>query len=156
MILDFNTTILLILINQENLKWKHQWWHWAGEVFSINWSDRSYKFSLYWLTQSIMSIILIVSMASIALILEFSITVRWNWKVIQMNQQTLGLTFGVKRGNFLRLLAFTGICKYFTRSIWEINKTPLGVMTSYYPQGKSLPLETFGVVIPPPDKRELL
>ena len=28
-----------------------------------------------------------------------------------------GIIFWVKKGNFLRLLAVTGICKYFTRSV---------------------------------------
>ena len=44
-------------------------------------------------------------------------------------------------------MEFTGICKYFTRSVWKINKIPLGVMTSNYPQGKSLPFKTVGVAI---------
>ena len=41
-----------------------------------------------------------------------------------MTQQTLGWTFGVKRGEILRLLAFTGISKYCTRSVWKIDKIP--------------------------------
>ena len=53
-----------------------------------------------------------------------------------MTQQTLGWTFGVEKGNFLRLLAFTGICKDFTRSVWEINKISLGLMTGNSPRGK--------------------
>ena len=55
-----------------------------------------------------------------------------------MTQQTLGWHFGIKRGNLFRLLAFTGICKYLARSVWEINKITLGVMTGNSPWGKIL------------------
>ena len=34
---EYKTTILLTLINQENLKRKQQWCHWVGEVYSFNW-----------------------------------------------------------------------------------------------------------------------
>ena len=129
-----NTTILITLINQENLKSKKQWRNWVGEVCSVNRSDRSYLLFSYWFMQSILSIV------SIILVLAFSIAVHCNWSIVKMTQQTLVWTFGVKNGNFSRLLAFTGICKYFTRSVWEINKTLLGVLTSNYPQGKSFTL----------------
>ena len=85
----------------------------------------------------IWSIVLIVFIVSI---LGFSITVRCNLRIIQITQQTLGWNFGLKRGSFSRLLEFTGICKYFTRYVWEINKIPLGVMTSNFPQGKNVTL----------------
>ena len=52
-----------------------------------------------------------------------------------------GMTFGAKKGNFSGLLTFTGICKDFTRSVWETDKIPLWVMTSNYPQDKSLTLQ---------------
>ena len=58
-----------------------------------------------------------------------------------------GMTFWVKKGDFSRLLAFTVICKYFTRSIKEINKIPLGEMTSNSPWGKNFTLLNSGVVI---------
>ena len=41
-----------------------------------------------------------------------------------------GMTFWGKKGELLRLLESTGIGRYFTRYVGEINKTPLGVMTS--------------------------
>ena len=145
-----NTKILLTLINQANRKSKQQWCNWVGEVCSVNWSDQLYRLSLYLLMQSILSI---VSIVSIVLTLAFSISVRCNWRIIQMNQQTLGWPFGVKGGNFSRLLESTFNCKYFTRSVWEINKTPLGVMTSNYPRGKSFPFETVVVVIFSPGKK---
>ena len=151
--LDCKTTILLTLINQENRKRKHQWCHWVCEVCSVNLSDQSYQLSLYWLLQSILSIVLIVSIVSIVLILAFSITVCRNWRTIQMTQQTLGLPFRLRRGEMLRLLVFTGTWKYFTRSVWDINKISLGLMANNSPQGKSLPLETVGVVIFYPGKK---
>ena len=133
MTLDCNTTILLTLINQANRKRKQQRCHWVGEVCSVNWTDQLYWLSLHLLMQLIL---LIISIVSIVSILAFSIKVRCKWRIIQMTQQTLGWPFGVKKGNILGLLAFTGTCKYFRRSVWEINKIPLGVMTSNSPQGK--------------------
>ena len=83
--------------------------------------------------QSILSISLIISIVSI---LSLSISACCNWQIMQMTQQTLGWPFGVKKSNFLRLLAFTGICKGFTRYLQEINQIPLGVMTSNSHWGK--------------------
>ena len=119
---------------------KQQWCHWVGDIYSVNWSDQAYRLSLYWLMQFILSIVLIVLIVLIVSILVFSITVRFNWRIIQITQQTLGWTFGVKRGDFLSLLEFTGICKYFTRSVWDIHKIPLWVMTINSPWGKSFTL----------------
>ena len=39
------------------------------------------------------------------------------------------------------LLAFTGICKYFISSIWEIYINDLEVMTSNYAQDKSFTVQ---------------
>ena len=131
------TTTPLNLINHANRKRKHRWYHWVGKVCSVNWSDLSYWLSLCLLLQSILSIVLIISIVSIVLILSFSIALSCNLRIIKMNQKILVWPCGVKRGNLSRLLAFTGIFKYFTRSIWEINEIPLGVMTSNPPWGKS-------------------
>ena len=128
-----NTTVQLTLINQGNRKGKQQWWNWVGEVCSVNQSDQSYWLYLYWLMQYILLILSIVSVVSI---LAFSIAVQCDWKIIQMNQQTMGLPFGVKKGDFLRLMEFTGIWKYFKRSVWEINKINLMVMTINSPWNK--------------------
>ena len=138
MTLDCNTKILLTLINKANRKMKQQWCHWVGEVWSFNLSYWSYRLSSYLLMQLILSIVSIVPrilIVSILSIFAFSITVRCNWRIIKITLQTLGWPYGVKRGKISRLLSFTGICRYFKRSVWEINKIPLGVMTSNYPQG---------------------
>ena len=58
-----------------------------------------------------------------------------------------GMTFWGKKGKFSRLLAFTSIWKYFVRSVWEINKITLEVMTSNSPRDKILPFGTVGVGI---------
>ena len=50
-------------------------------------------------------------------------------------------------------MAFTGIYKYFTRSVQEINKITLRVMTSNPPQGKVLSFKIVGVVILYPVKK---
>ena len=133
-----NTTIILALINQANSKRKQYWRNWVGGVCIFNQSYWSYWLSLYWLMQSIL---LIVSIVSIVLIVAFSISVRCNWRIVLMTQQILGQTFGVKRENISRLMEFTGICKDFRRSVWEINKIPLGVMISNYPLGKMFTLQ---------------
>ena len=147
--LDCNKKILLTLIHHENPKMKQQWCNWVGEFCSVYRSYWSYRLSLYWLMQSILSIISIVS------ILAFSIAERCKlrWSIIQMTQQNLGWTFGVKGGDFSRLLAFTGICEYFTRSVWEINKIPFGLITSNSPQDKSFTLQTTRGVIFFPGKK---
>ena len=111
---------------------------WVGEGHSVNWWIQLYRFSSYWLMQSILSILSIVLIVSIQ---ELIITMRYNWRIIKTTQKTLGWTFGVKEGNFLRLLAFTAICIKFTRSVWEINKILFGLMTSNSPQGKSFTLQ---------------
>ena len=47
-----------------------------------------------------------------------------------------GMTFGVLKGGFSILLACTGICKYFTRSVLDISNIALWVMTINSPWGK--------------------
>ena len=57
--------------------------------------------------------------------------------------KNFGVNFWGKRGKFSRLLAFTGILKDFTRSVKEINKIPLGLITSNSPLGKIFILRNY-------------
>ena len=64
-----------------------------------------------------------------------------NWSVLLLKDNwndpiKYGMEFWGKNENFLRLLAFIGIWKDFTRSIWEINNIPLGIMACNSPRGK--------------------
>ena len=127
-----NTTILLTLINQAKSKKettvvKLGWW---GLQF------RSIRLILSIVFVLIDAINYVDSIDRInrtnPVVLTYSAV---QLKKRHMNQQTLGWPLGFKKGNFSKLLAFTGIWKYFTRSVWEINNITLGVMTSNSPWG---------------------
>ena len=109
---------------------KQQWFNWVSEVCSVNQSDRSYQLSSYWLMQLILLIVYIFINCIHRVVLNFSAL---QLKANSSDPTNSGMTFWTKKGKFWRLLAFTGIYKDFTRSVWEINEILLGVITSVSP-----------------------